>query len=65
MDNTRGANSVPDGGYGWFVCAAACVVQFVLAGLMNNFGILYIHILNEFGGGKGMSGKKSIFYLVF
>ncbi|KAL9962504.1 hypothetical protein ACROYT_G031609 [Oculina patagonica] len=50
---------VPDGGYGWVVCFAACTVQFLASGLQNNFCtvcILYIYILNELSdGGKAKS----------
>ena len=56
MDNKCTTKLVPDGGYGWCVCAAACSVHFVLAGIQNSFGILFIYILEEFGGGKGKSG---------
>ena len=56
MDHKSHEKSAPDGGFGWCVCAAACTAQFILAGIQNNFGILYIYILKEFGGGKAKSG---------
>lgn len=58
MDRNYQGKSVPDGGYGWCVCLAACSMQFILAGIENSFGILYIYILDEFGGGKAKAGKS-------
>ena len=39
----------PDGGWGWVVCAAAFFIQFVVLGTMNNFGILYVELYEDFG----------------
>lgn len=55
MDISSAVKSAPDGGYGWCVCASAFSVHFVLAGIQNSFGILYVYILDEFGGKKGTS----------
>ncbi|KAJ7370557.1 hypothetical protein OS493_031563 [Desmophyllum pertusum] len=55
MESSSPMKSVPDGGYGWCVCAAACSVHFILAGIQNSFGILYIYIMEDFGGGKAKS----------
>ena len=52
---------VADGGYGWVICFAACIVQFLVSGLQNNFGILYIYILKELSdGGKAKSGRVGL-----
>ena len=58
MDISSAVKSAPDGGYGWCVCASAFSVHFVLAGIQNSFGILYVYILDEFGGKKGTSGTR-------
>lgn len=39
----------PDGGWGWIVCAAAFLIQFIVLGTMNNFGILYVKLYEDFG----------------
>ena len=39
----------PDGGFGWIVCAAAFLIQFIVLGTMNNFGILYVKLYEDFG----------------
>ncbi|KAJ7328161.1 hypothetical protein OS493_025574 [Desmophyllum pertusum] len=45
--------SVPDGGWGWFVCLAGFIAQFVVLGIQNNTGILYKALLEEFKTSKG------------
>lgn len=37
----------PDGGYGWVICLAAAVIQFVIFGIHNNFGVLYTHLMRD------------------
>lgn len=44
--------SPPDGGFGWCVVLAAFSVQFFVLGTMNNFGILFTKLLEEFGESK-------------
>lgn len=70
--------SVPDGGWGWLVCLAGFIAQFVVLGIQNNTGILYKALLEEFRQSKGetginlefisiydfMQGNRSLFYLV-
>ena len=34
-----------DGGCGWIVCRSAALVQFLVPGLYNSFGFLYIVFL--------------------
>ena len=48
--------SVPDGGWGWFVCLAGFIAQFVVLGIQNNTGIIYMALLLEFGQSKGDTG---------
>lgn len=45
--------SVPDGGWGWFVCLAGFIAQFVILGIQNNTGIIYKALLEEFKQSKG------------
>lgn len=45
--------SVPDGGWGWCVCLAGFIAQFVVLGIQNNTGILYKALLEEFKQSKG------------
>ena len=37
----------PDGGYGWVICIAAAVIQFIILGIHNNFGILYTSLIGD------------------
>ena len=49
----------PDGGYGWVVVLGAFFVQFFVLGTMNNFGILFTELLEEFKETKQATGKKT------
>jgi len=44
--------NTPDGGFGWVIVIAAFSVQFFVLGTMNNFGILFTKLLEEFNGTK-------------
>ena len=37
----------PDGGYGWIICIAAAICQFIIMGIHNNFGILYTYLMRD------------------
>ena len=37
----------PDGGYGWIICIAAAMCQFIIMGIHNNFGILYTYFMRD------------------
>ena len=37
----------PDGGYGWIICIAAAICQFLIMGIHNNFGILYTYFMRD------------------
>ena len=39
---------VPDGGWGWVVCAASFLVCFIIDGTMFSFGILLLELLEDF-----------------
>jgi len=50
-----------DGQWGWIVCLAAAVVQFVVLGIHNSFGILYIVFVREYGWSKALTGRLEPF----
>jgi hypothetical protein len=54
----------PDGGWGWVVCAAAFLIQFIVLGTMNNFGILYVKLYEDFGR-KAFLTCKILLLLLF
>ncbi|GBN87504.1 hypothetical protein AVEN_254989-1 [Araneus ventricosus] len=39
----------PDGGYAWIVAIAACVINFIMAGLGRISGILFVAFIELFG----------------
>ncbi|KAL9965736.1 hypothetical protein ACROYT_G029578 [Oculina patagonica] len=45
-----------DGHWGWVVCLSAALVQFVVLGIHNSFGILYIVFVREYGWSKALTG---------
>lgn len=47
----------PDGGYGWIICLAAAIIQFIILGIHNNFGILYTYFLNDLHAEPSDTGK--------
>lgn len=47
---------VADGGWGWLVCVAGFVAQFIVLGIQNNSGILYTALLEEYQRSKGQTG---------
>ena len=52
-------SSAPDGGFGWVVVFAAFCVQFIVLGVMNNFGVIFSELLVEFKRSKSQTGKFS------
>ena len=55
----------PDGGWGWLVCLATFSTQFIVLGTMNNFGVMYVELLNEFNTSKADAGNADIFFPLF
>ena len=53
----------PDGGWGWFVCMATFTTQFIVLGIMNNFGVIYVELLAEFKIGKADAGRLYTIFL--
>lgn len=39
----------PEGGWGWVVCGCVFVVRILTQGLLLSFGVLYAHMVREFG----------------
>lgn len=46
-----------DGGLSWFVVLGTFMTQFVVIGIHNVFGLLYIDLLTEFGESKATTGE--------
>lgn len=58
----KGSLRVPgtlDGGLSWFAVLASFMTQFVVMGIHNVFGLLYLNLLTEFGESKATTGKKA------
>lgn len=54
-----------DSGWAWVVCLAAAVVQFVVFGIHNSFGILYIVFVREYQWSKALTGEFGVLVLSF
>ena len=50
-------NSKLDGGYGWFVCCGTFIVNFVVFGIHNSFGVVYVSLLDDLNLGAVQTGK--------
>lgn len=51
-----GEAECPDGGYGWVICLAAAVIQFIILGIHNNFGILYTYLMKDLEADPTVAG---------
>ena len=51
------AKATLDGGWSWLVVLGSFMVQFVVMGVHNVFGLLYTEFLNEFNEGRATIGK--------
>ena len=47
----------PDGGYGWIVCCGTFMVNFVVFGIHNSFGVVYVNLLDDLKLGEIQTGK--------
>lgn len=47
----------PDGGYGWVVCCGTFIVNFVVFGIHNSFGVVYVNLLDDLKLGEMQTGK--------
>ncbi|EDO46709.1 predicted protein, partial [Nematostella vectensis] len=41
-----------EGGWGWIVCAGTFIVNFIVFGIHNSFGVVYVNLLDELKLGK-------------
>ena len=53
---------IPEGGWGWIICAAAFVAQLIVMGIHNSFGILYTTLLEEFKKSKAETGMLDFLF---
>jgi len=51
---------IPEGGWGWAICAAAFVAQLIVMGIHNSFGILYTTLLEEYQKSKAETGMLDL-----
>lgn len=47
---------IPEGGWGWVICAAAFVTQLIVMGINNSFGILFTTLLDVYKKSKAETG---------
>ena len=47
----------PDGGYGWVICVAAAVIQFIILGIHNNCSIWYTYLMKDLNTGPSETGN--------
>ena len=47
----------PDGGYGWVVCVGTFIVNFVVFGIHNSFGVVYANLLDNIKLGEVQTGR--------
>lgn len=50
--------SKPDGGWGWMVCAGTFLVNFIVFGIHNSFGVIYANLLDELKLGEAETGMS-------
>jgi len=53
----RTEKECPDGGYGWIICVAASVIQFIIVGIHNNCSILYTYLMKDLNTGPSETGN--------
>lgn len=46
---------VPDGGWGWVVAAASCVLQFLYNGTCFTFGIIFVDLIRYFEASQAVT----------
>ena len=56
MSSFVDVNGNLDGGYSWLVVLGSFLTQFVVMGVHNVFGLLYIDLLEEFGESNAATG---------
>lgn len=64
LDFTAKIRLIPEGGWGWMICAAAFGTQLIVMGIHNSFGILYTTLLEEYKKTKAETGTQSRLFTV-
>ena len=59
----RPPEGVPDGGWGWVIVAASFLMQVALGLGFVSFGILYVDLVEQFGGQSGPIGWIGSIYM--
>ena len=47
-----------DGGWGWVVCCGTFIVNFVVFGIHNSFGVVYAKLLDDLKLGEVETGRR-------
>ena len=56
----RGKSTSRDGGYGWVVCCGTFIVNFVVFGIHNSFGVVYVNLLDDLQLGEMQTGEQTV-----
>lgn len=64
LDFSAKIRLIPEGGWGWMICAAAFGTQLIVMGIHNSFGILYTTLLEEYKKTKAETGTQSRLFTV-
>lgn len=56
-DDVLGRSLKPNGGYGWIVCCGTFIVNFVVFGIHNSFGVVYVSLLDDLKLGEMETGE--------
>nr|XP_045597863.1 uncharacterized protein LOC123757937 isoform X1 [Procambarus clarkii]XP_045597871.1 uncharacterized protein LOC123757937 isoform X1 [Procambarus clarkii]XP_045597881.1 uncharacterized protein LOC123757937 isoform X1 [Procambarus clarkii]XP_045597891.1 uncharacterized protein LOC123757937 isoform X1 [Procambarus clarkii]XP_045597900.1 uncharacterized protein LOC123757937 isoform X1 [Procambarus clarkii] len=51
----------PDGGWGWVIVAANCIITFVMGNIATGFSVLYVHLINAGYSNVEVSGIPALF----
>ena len=54
--------AAPDGGWGWVVCVTAMLTNGTVTGFLNTLSIIYVAMLEEFGGQEPYISVKTCKY---
>lgn len=53
-----------DSKYSWAVCASSFILQFVIFGVNNSFGTLFLELLKDFKRSESATGKLVLYFLI-
>lgn len=56
----KGQPVIQDGSWAWVSLVAAALVQFIVMGIHNSFGVVYREIVEELGWRDGIAGMINI-----